>query len=210
MMFYNDRIWTKRKLQKWCFADLLTLLRAIFWGVWINSKLPYVFCKCGVLQTSCYLKQCNFSVLQFLMDTKICFSVMQKSCKGSGDCKASVGAAWIPLIGSDEIGEIAKGKTSVPSLSSRNRWRLLFLCEAVIGCCILSSGNCHQHYLLLLTQRAARSRMGLLRERGTGLEPPNGKNQFKEKKKPRLVTYSPGPSLCCKEKVSRKIVPAVL
>jgi len=51
--------------------------------------------------------------------------------------------------------------------------------------------------------------MGLPRERGTGLEPLNGKIQFNEKR-PRLVIYSPGPSLCCKEKVSRKIVPAVL
>lgn len=86
------------------------------------------------------------------------FSITQKRCKGTGDCVASVGAVQIPFIGREEIGEVAKGETSVPSLSSHNRRRLLFLCEAVIGCCVLSSGSCHQSYFLLLTKRVTHSR----------------------------------------------------
>lgn len=83
---------------------------------------------------------------------------MQKWCKDTGYCTASVGVVRIPFIGREEIGEIAKGETSLPSLSSRNWRRLLFLYEAVIGCCVLSSGSCHQPYLLLLTKRVTHSR----------------------------------------------------
>lgn len=83
---------------------------------------------------------------------------MQKGCKDMGECMASVGAVRIPFIGRDEIGEFAKGETSVPSLSSHYQRQLLFLYEAVIGCCSLSSGSCHQPYLLLLTKRATHSR----------------------------------------------------
>lgn len=88
----------------------------------------------------------------------ICFSVKQKCCKDTGDCTASVGAVWTPSIGRDEIGEIAKGETSVPSFSLHNQRGFLLLYEAVIDCCILSSGSCHQLYLLLLTKRATHSR----------------------------------------------------
>lgn len=47
----------------------------------------------------------------------IFFSVMQKFCKNTGDCMASVGVVWVPFIGRNEIGEMAKGETSVSSLS---------------------------------------------------------------------------------------------
>lgn len=72
----------------------------------------------------------------------IFFSVMQKCCKNTGDCTASVGAVWVPFTGRNETGKIAKGETgkvakgetSISSLSSNNQRRWLpFLYGAEIS-----------------------------------------------------------------------------
>lgn len=143
----------------------MLLVQSVFWWVCIKSNLflkrfsPHV--ECLFWTTNFLLSWATwffFTSAFYMLKDMICFSIMQKCCKDSGDCMASVEAVWKPFTGRDEIREIAKSKASVPSLSSHNQRWLLFLYEAVIVCCVLSSGSCHQSCLLLFTVRAIHSR----------------------------------------------------